>query len=133
MSGLEIVGVVLGAIPIAIAAIETYRERQNRIKFRNKAPFIMKLISSLKAQHWILLSDIQRTLNNAGVEYDRSTSQLSPAIFQDPDIAEAVDEYLGEDRDIYYDAVQRCHRVLAELIGSIEGLDPVPVSWFAQF
>ncbi|KAL2816014.1 hypothetical protein BDW59DRAFT_12256 [Aspergillus cavernicola] len=126
MSGLEIVGAVLGGIPIVIAAIETYRERQSRVSFRRKEPFISRLVQSLNAQHYLLLSDIKMTLTGAGVEYDRSSVQLSPSVFRDHEVTEAVDDYLGADSRVYYEAVDRCHLVLGELVGSIEGLGSMP-------
>ncbi|KAL4909596.1 hypothetical protein BDW74DRAFT_174796 [Aspergillus multicolor] len=107
MSGLEIAGIVLGAIPLAIAAIEIYRQRQNRIPFRKKAPFIARLLSILDTQQFLL---------------------IDPAIFKDPMVAGAVDEYLAENAPAYYGAIVECHRALAELVASIEGFDPIPKS-----
>ncbi|KAL3477339.1 hypothetical protein BJX99DRAFT_226403 [Aspergillus californicus] len=126
MSGLKLAGIVIGAIPIVIAAMDKYRERQSRIAFRSKEPFILRVIQSLKTQHYLLFSDIQITLRGAGVEYDRSTVQSNASIFQDQGLKDAVDDYLGTDSAVYYDAVDRCYMVLAGLVGSIEGLGPMP-------
>ncbi|KAL4986565.1 hypothetical protein BDW68DRAFT_178687 [Aspergillus falconensis] len=125
MSGLEVVGVVLGAIPIVIMAVEKYRERQTRIAFRNKDPYVLRLIQSLRDQHYLLVSDIRLTLNGAGVDYDTLSTGLLPTLFRDPNIAEAVKEYLGSDSDVYLQAVERCRVVLAGLVGRIEGLGSV--------
>ncbi|KAI9375471.1 hypothetical protein BJX61DRAFT_531544 [Aspergillus egyptiacus] len=126
MSGLEIAGIVLGAIPIIIGALERYRERQSRIAFRNKEPFILRLIQSLNAQHFLIMSDIQITLADAGVEYDRSSVQVGQQVFENPDVADAVNAYLGSDSAVNFDAIERCHMVLAELVASIKGLGSVP-------
>jgi hypothetical protein len=127
MSGLEIVGVVVGVIPLVIAAIEKCRERQSRITRRNKGPILRRLMVSLKSQHFLLVTDIRLTLSKAGVPYDSASAQLSPAIFKDAKVSDAVDDYLGEHSAIYYSAVDRCHRALAELIQGIAGLSPTPV------
>ncbi|RDW78922.1 uncharacterized protein DSM5745_05774 [Aspergillus mulundensis] len=125
MSGLEIVGVVLGAIPITIAAIELYQERQTRIAFRNKKPYVLRLIQALKEQHYLLKSDIQLTLNGAGVEYNNPAHQPVGAMLRDPAVANAVKDYLGDDSEIYFGAVNACYIALARLVGRIQGLGAV--------
>ncbi|KAL4788602.1 hypothetical protein BJX76DRAFT_353048 [Aspergillus varians] len=126
MSGLEVAGVVLGAIPIVIAAIDIYRERQVRIAFRNKEPHILRFIQALKAQHYLLQHDIERILDGAGVEQNISSSQISSSVFSDSTVRAAVKGSLGKHANVYFDAVQACHMVLADVVGSIEGLGPVP-------
>lgn len=128
MSGLEIVGVVLGAIPITVVLIEQYRQRQIRIDFRKKEPFVLRLIQSLKFQHYLLLNDIKLTLKGAGVEVDESVIQSNPSLFGDTAVAEAVRDYLGPDCSIYFEAVEGCHMVLTRIFGSIKGLEEVSVS-----
>jgi hypothetical protein len=49
MGGLEVVGVVLGALSLLISALEKYKTTSQRIKyFRYKEPFIIKLIHLLE-------------------------------------------------------------------------------------
>ncbi|KAL3460891.1 hypothetical protein BJX64DRAFT_262012 [Aspergillus heterothallicus] len=126
MSGLEIVGVVVGVIPIIVAAVEKYRERQSRLSFRSKDPMLRRLLLSLDSQYWLLQADVRLTLNRAGVTYDHDSEELSPVIFKDANISSAVDQYLGNDRAVYYSAIDRCHMALAELIQGIEGLHSMP-------
>lgn len=127
MSGLEIVGVVLSAIPITVVLIEQYRARQMRIDFRKKEPFVLRLIQSLKFQHYLLLNDVKLTLKGAGVEANESVIQSNPPLFGDAAVAEAVRDYLGPDCSIYFEAVQGCHMVLTRIFGSIKGLEEVTV------
>ncbi|KAL2835345.1 hypothetical protein BJY01DRAFT_259280 [Aspergillus pseudoustus] len=126
MPGLEIVGVVIGVIPFVIKAVEKYRQGKGRIRLRGKDPMLRRLLQSLDAQHWLLQADIRLTLEKAGVPYDRDCDELSPTIFQDARVSDAVDEYLGNDGTIYYKTVNRCHMALAELIQGIGGLKPMP-------
>ncbi|KAL3460893.1 hypothetical protein BJX64DRAFT_289831 [Aspergillus heterothallicus] len=129
MSGIEIVGIVLAVIPIAIAAIEKYRSPyfgQRFGSFRKKDVFVQRLLRILDAQKFLLKTDIQITLDNAGVDYDRFSDHINPALFQDTTVADAVHNYLGKDADVYYGAVERCRIILAEVVGKIQGLAPVP-------
>ncbi|KAL2847595.1 hypothetical protein BJX68DRAFT_267998 [Aspergillus pseudodeflectus] len=126
MSGLEIVGVVLGVIPVVVASIKKYRERQGRLSFRSKGPVLRRLIQCLETQHFLLVADISVTLSKADVPHEPASAQLSPAIFNDSKVSDAVDDYLGDHRAIYYKAVNRCHAALAQLIESIDGLEPLP-------
>jgi hypothetical protein len=127
MSGLEIVGVVIGVIPVVVASVKKYRERQSRLSFRSKGPILQRLVQCLETQHFLLVADISVTLSKADVPHDPASAQLIPAIFNDPKISDAVDEYLGDHRAIYYKAVNRCYAALAQLIQSIDGLEPMPV------
>ncbi|KAL3476579.1 hypothetical protein BJX99DRAFT_270394 [Aspergillus californicus] len=125
MSGLEVAGVVLGAIPVVITAIDLYRQRQMRIAFRSKEPYILRFIQALKAQQYLLQHDIEQILDGAGVDYDTSSNQITPSVFNDSAVRDAVNGYLGKNAGVYFDAVQLCHMVLVEVVGGIEGLGPV--------
>jgi hypothetical protein len=131
MSGLEVVGVVLGAIPIVVMAVEKYRRRKTRIAFRHKEVYVIRLIQSLRDQHYLLVSDIRLTLNGAGVNYDTLSTDRLPALFRDHNIAESVKDYLGSDSHVYFQAVDRCHSVLSALMRRIKGLESASVSWIS--
>ncbi|KAL5334995.1 hypothetical protein BJX70DRAFT_376595 [Aspergillus crustosus] len=60
MSGIELVGVVLGAIPLILSAIESYKKTSQRCKyFRYKEPYIIALVHSLEDQRFFLETDEQ--------------------------------------------------------------------------
>ena len=55
MSGFEVVGVVLGVIPLIISALDNYKKTSQRIKFfRGKEPYVAQLIQSLKEQMFFM-------------------------------------------------------------------------------
>ncbi|KAL4757597.1 uncharacterized protein BDW70DRAFT_171137 [Aspergillus foveolatus] len=81
------------------------------ITFRHKEVYVIRLIQSLRDQHYHLVSDIRLTLHGAGVNYDTLSTDRLPALFRDHNIAEAVKEYLGSDSHVYFQAVDRCHAV----------------------
>ncbi|GES64972.1 hypothetical protein ATEIFO6365_0009046700 [Aspergillus terreus] len=126
MSGFEVVGVVLGAIPLLISAIEKYKTTSQRLKFfKYKEPFIVQLIQSLEEQQFFLESDLYVSLNATHLGEEQINDlirQPNSDLFQDPTIAHAVREYLGNGYVPYQRAVVRCQRVLAEIASNIGGL-----------
>lgn len=51
MSGFEVVGVVLGAIPLIISAVEKYKTTSRKLKYyRQKITLVDELIRSLNEQ-----------------------------------------------------------------------------------
>ncbi|CAI7565882.1 unnamed protein product [Penicillium manginii] len=100
MSGFEVVGVVLGAIPLLISAIEKYKATSQRLKyFKYKEPYIAQLIQSLEDQKFFLESDLYIPLNSTHLEEDQINHLLcqpNPDLFQDAEISQALREYLGD-------------------------------------
>ncbi|EAW21203.1 uncharacterized protein NFIA_063640 [Aspergillus fischeri NRRL 181] len=126
MSGLEVVGVVLGAIPLLISAIEKYKTTSQRLKFfKYKEPFIAQLIQSLEEQKFFLESDLYVPLNATHLGEEQINDlihQPNSDLFQDPKVAHAIREYLGDGYVPYERAVGRCQRILAEIASNIGGL-----------
>ncbi|KAK2768771.1 hypothetical protein FQN54_000627 [Arachnomyces sp. PD_36] len=126
MSGLEVIGVVLGAIPLLISAIEKYKTTSQRLKFfKYKEPFIAQLIQSLDDQRFFLESDLYIPLNATHLEEEQINdliTQPNSDLFQDPEIAHAIREHLGDGYVPYQRTVVRCQQILAEIATNIGGL-----------
>lgn len=127
MSGLEIVGVILGAVPIIISAIDHYKTTSQRVKyFRYREPHIVELIRSLEEQRFFLESDLVETLQKStDLEADEISAWLqnpNSELFEDPEITDAVREYLGEGYPQYTGAIDRCQRIIEEIAKDINGL-----------
>lgn len=126
MSGFEIVGVVLGVIPLLVSAIGKYKTTSQRIKFfKYKEPFVAQLILSLEDQKFFIESDLYIPLRATHLDDDQINdllSQPSSNIFKDLEIVDAVREYLGDGYLPYQRAVARCYQVLAEIASNIGGL-----------
>lgn len=126
MSGFEIVGVILGAIPLLISAIEKYKATSQRLKyFKYKEPYIAQLIQSLEDQKFFLESDLYIPLNSTNLEEDQINNvirQANPDLFRDIEISQALREYLGDGYAPYQRAVTRCHQILVEIASNINGL-----------
>lgn len=121
MSGFEVVGVVLGALPLIITAVDQYRVSKRLFHvFRYKEPYIDRLIQSLKEQKFFIESDLHMTLKETFV--DQEFVQTTSVIFDNPQVAEAVEEYLGDGYQHYIVALSRCEQILADIAGNIGGL-----------
>lgn len=126
MSGIEVAGLVLGAIPLVIAALDNYKTTRQRFKyFVGKELYINRLIEALKEQKFFIDTELRVALGAAGLTPDDiNTLILTPdaSLFGDPDVVNAVQEYLGEGFPLYENAVFRCHDALTELVNNIQGL-----------
>ncbi|KAJ0416338.1 hypothetical protein BJY00DRAFT_304224 [Aspergillus carlsbadensis] len=126
MSGLEVVGVVLGALPLMIAAVDHYKTTSQRIKlFRYKEPLIADLIQALQEQQFFLETDLAITLKAASLDDDEIADLLTKpdaTVFGDPDVAMDVQKYLGAGYGPYTAAAARCQRILSDIAKHIRGL-----------
>ncbi|CAG8330336.1 unnamed protein product [Penicillium salamii] len=127
MSGIEILGVVMGALPLITSIIDQYRVSKRIYKvFRYKEPYIDQLIQSLKTQSFFLETDLLLILKETfGEEFVRSIpdfAQISPTLFENPEVAARIQEYLGDGYAHYRVAVLRCEDILAGIAKNIGGL-----------
>ncbi|KAJ5602039.1 hypothetical protein N7510_011573 [Penicillium lagena] len=128
MSGLEVVGVVLGALPLIITAVDQYRASKRLFKvFRHKEPYIDRLIQTLRAQKFLLETDLSMTLKETFGDPDfvQSTSnfaQTTSLLFENQEVARRVQENLGDGYEHYIVALSQCEQALAEIAGHISGL-----------
>lgn len=132
MSGFEVVGVVLGVIPLLVSAIEKYKTTSHLMRyFKYKEPFVAQLIQSLEDQKFFIESDLYIPLRATHLDDDRISELLgqpSSNIFNDLEIVDAIRGYLGDGYLPYQRAVTRCYQALAQIASSIGGLaSPSPV------
>ncbi|CEL01824.1 hypothetical protein ASPCAL01402 [Aspergillus calidoustus] len=126
MSGVEVAGLILGAIPIVVAALKTYKETKQRyIWFMSKEAYIDRLIQSLNEQVYFIKSDVEVALRSTDLEPESIKSiltgpDLSP--WNDHEVADAIREYLGEGFELYLDALGRCQATICTIIASLNGL-----------
>ncbi|KAJ5739887.1 hypothetical protein N7533_012671 [Penicillium manginii] len=126
MSGFEIVGVVLGAIPLIISAIDCYKTTSQKIKFMTKKELLLdRLIQSLEEQKFLLDNEIRLALQGTHLDEEEiialiARQGLNP--FQDPEIADSLKDHLGDAFPLYKKAVSRCEDNLKAIIANISGL-----------
>ena len=120
MSGLEIAGLVLGAFPIAIEALDRYREVARRMRFwANIAAEHKKCDSKLKFQQALYIHNLRRLLlpmlsiDDASIE----------ALLRDPggdawkidDMARLLQERLGLSYDPYLQCIERLKEAMGNM------------------
>ena len=105
MSGFEVAGLILGVVPLTIAALEQYRTAHEMLRyFNNKSLHIIRLIQALKEQKSCLESKFDIVLRASGFQ-QQNISTISEEYLQTiplrNDVAEKLGQYLGCGYDPY--------------------------------
>lgn len=132
MSGMEVAGLILGAVPIMVAALGHYKTNHKKSwSFRYKASRIDQLIIALENQKFFLEGDLELALLEAGFErYDivsMDTSNLQGLLCRS-DVAEELSRSLGRGFGPYKDTLGRCEASLTKIVQEMKGLVPGPQS-----
>ncbi|KAL8832344.1 MAG: hypothetical protein Q9170_004914 [Blastenia crenularia] len=132
MSGIEVAGLVLGAIPIIIWGLENYKTtREIWRRSHSKALLVDRLINALQEQRILIELDLQILLRAADYEDDEiaglETSSFHDLLL-DQGLAEPLIRYLGRIYNPYRGALERCERILIDIVQSIGGLTPQMMS-----
>ncbi|KAL2861219.1 uncharacterized protein BJX67DRAFT_367074 [Aspergillus lucknowensis] len=126
MSGIEVAGLVLGAIPIVVAALKSYKEAKQRyIWFMSKEAHIDRLIQSLNEQAYFIKSDVEVALRSTDLEQARIESLLTDpglSLWNDDEVADAIRDYLGDGFQLYMNALERCQQKICTIINNLNGL-----------
>lgn len=133
MSGFEIAGLIIGVVPLTIAALERYKTAHELLhRYSNKPVYIDRLIQALEEQKFCIESEFEIMLRAAGFEQqDISTvgGDHLKTILLRRDVAEELGRYLGRGYDPYRKALVRCEASLGDIVRNIRGLVPgSPVS-----
>ncbi|CAD6592622.1 MAG: hypothetical protein ASARMPREDX12_006281 [Alectoria sarmentosa] len=128
MSGFEIAGLILGVVPLAIAALEQYKTAHEMLRyFNHKSVYIDRLIQALEEQRFCLESEFDIVLRAAGFEpqdLGAISGEYLQTFFLRRDVAEELSRYLGRGYDPYRKALVRCENSLGEIVRNIGGLVP---------
>lgn len=135
MSGLEVVGVVLGAIPIIVLAVEHYGKIGKKYEaFRRKRHYIDDLVDSLNDQQTLIEGEVKVLLRGSQVDkrtmdqYVRA-GRLS-ALLSQPEVQCDVKDFLDDDYDIFVRIFEKYEKLLLELTTSLKRYhDSSWVSW----
>jgi hypothetical protein len=126
MSGIEVAGLVLGAIPIVVAALKGYKEAKQRyIWFMSKEAHIDRLIQSLNEQVYFIKSDVEVALRSTDLEQDRIRSVLTDpdlSLWHDDEVIDAISDYLGEGLPLYLNTLERCQQTICTIVNNLNGL-----------
>ena len=128
MSGFEVTGVLLGAIPLLIAALEQYKTTKSKLRgFRYKALYIDRLIAALEEQRVLIESDLRLLLAAVGYEDEYVTAlgaNTSRAFLESYEISREVGSFLGLNHEPYTKRLENCRSSLEDIAKEIGGLTP---------
>jgi hypothetical protein len=126
MSGIEVAGLVLGTIPIVVAALKSYKEaKQLYIWFMSKKAHIDRLIQSLNEQVYFIKSDVEVALRSTDLDQDRIKPILTDpdlSLWHDDEVVDAISDYLGEGHPLYLNALERCQQTICTIVNNLNGL-----------
>ena len=127
MSGMEIAGLILGAVPLTIAALKQYKTAHEMLRsFKRKSLLIDRLIGVLQEQEFCLESEFTLLLRAAGCTINGEDMQ---ALLVRDDITKDLKGYLGRAYEPYLNALIGCKSSLEDIVKRIWGLVPgSPVS-----
>jgi hypothetical protein len=124
---MEVAGVVLGAIPIAIAALECYVASDSLFSnVFSRQTHVRSLARSLRGYRMEYRTSLELLLRRIGV-YDPTehTHEDISALLQDPLTSTRLKDYLGDEKfDVYQDAIMEAQEAIYKVVKNIKGLVP---------
>lgn len=119
MAGIEVAGIVLGAIPLVISGLEHYAEGVSTIRIMFNAPSEFKSLSRrLRVEQKIFKNSIELLLHDcisddqllANLMSDTADSKL----WSDPDVERALRQKLQSSYSVYLDTMTSLETTLME-------------------
>ncbi|KAK6365892.1 hypothetical protein LTS17_010858 [Exophiala oligosperma] len=125
MSGIEVAGLILGALPILIEGLDLYKKglKSLRSSFRRRK-VVEELTCTLTIQLKILEELLRFILNNSGYETPETLSAKSLEILRDDEVKNAVASYLGPNYDAITEAMRQCQEIVYRLVPKIARIAP---------
>ncbi|KAI3317382.1 hypothetical protein HD806DRAFT_515334 [Xylariaceae sp. AK1471] len=131
MSGFEVAGIVLGAIPLLISALEHFKTGRGAVAtFVKYNGLLDDLLHRLGTQRLLFYFDILQLLRNAGVEgvVDRAgvTEDDCLLILQDAKTGIQLQEYLGLHYDTFLNTLGRYENCLKKIAKKLKHIRRLP-------
>ena len=132
MSGIEIAGIVLGALPVIFEALDGYKNSVTRVGMGiRKRKYVDKLSRALREQNQTLEAIVQFVLQESGYEMLLSEQVDIAEFLQDQSAKDRVRDYLGDQYDrAFIDAVTECcgsvQRALSKVATYVPSLKVIP-------
>lgn len=120
---MEVAGLVLGAIPLVISALQTYKDAKKLGgRFLNRKKHVEKLIRALQEQHGALETILDWLFKAIDEPYDESRVE---SYFEDADIRSKMIDYLGPGGSKSFDlALKRAQQAVEQITRSIKEFLP---------
>lgn len=127
MSGFEIVGVALGALPLVVLAFENLRDTFRRVHLlANFNEENLNVYSEAKTEELLLRQQLRKLLaplvhcNTLDeIELESLMLDSNNKLWADPDVATALRIRLGESHSRYLEIVEEIHSLAWQLLESL--------------
>lgn len=135
MSGFEVVGVILGALPLVIAGISSYREGKSELAVWRKYGHLLKdLTRELQSQEIFFQNNIEILLKTAGVDAHDIAIFINPGESRgtwSSSMEDDVREYLRKPSfDAFCDTLKGYEAVVGKIAGRMQQTpEDFLVSW----
>jgi hypothetical protein len=111
MSGFEVVGIVLGSIPLVISALEHYAEVVSTVRMIRRAAQEFRTVArKLEAEHVIFRNSLMNILNDCTSIRPETLKALLHTVggsaWREPDVEAALKKRLGGSMNSYHEHVQ---------------------------
>lgn len=141
MSGIEVAGLILGAIPLVISGLEHYAEGVSTIKIMFNAPSEFKSLSRrLRVEQKIFKNAIELLLHDC-IDDDQMLADLmsdtaDSKLWSDPEVGKALRQKLQTSYSVYLDTMTSLETTLLEFRERLKLNDDGkvkerPISWKA--
>lgn len=125
MSGIEIIGLVMGAIPLVIEGLKAYQSGLKSISsgFR-KRKIVDKLCHKLQFQAHTIELLVAHLLLHSGCPVPATLNAQNVTIINDPEVHPALVEYLDRRYDSFVSILVESNNILQDLAVKIAKLIP---------
>ena len=126
MSGIEIAGIVLGALPVVFGTLDGYAAAMARIRRGlRKRKYVESLVRSLQMQKQTLEMIVKIVLVESGCHSSPPEDGEMVEFLKGQSVKECVKDYLGEQKDLaFIGAITECSESLYRAICKVAAYVP---------
>ena len=126
MSGIEIVGVALGVLPIVLQSVDIYKDSIRRVSTTiRKRKHVEKLARALLLQQQILEETVKSVVLASGCENVGALEEAPFDYFGNEEARERVEDYLGLKNSIAFIGILTAiNEIVRKVAKNISGLVP---------
>ena len=126
MSGLEVVGIALGVLPIVLKSVDAYKDSIRRVTtLIRKRKHVEKLARALLLQQQILEETVKSAVLACGCQNDGALEEDPFDYFASEDVRDRVEDYLGpKNSDGLIGLLTANNEIIRKVAKNISGLVP---------
>ncbi|KAL4741099.1 hypothetical protein BDV11DRAFT_213575 [Aspergillus similis] len=122
--GLQVLGVVIGGLPMVINSVNTSKAHYQ--SSREMVKTLDDLTDTLQRQHFLLRKDLESILcSQAGILGEERVAEIlhqpHAVYFAEPEVVTAVERSLGDGKDIYVSTVRKCGETIFDIAERLAG------------